>query len=119
MDCLAALRETLRFNYHRTGSKSRDVQAFIIQLLSKNPICRKQREGYFGECRNLTIFIFTEEFHTQKKNRCQRTPVNKALLLFDKYHEASRRAAAEQIGSPFRSEFKFMLKYPFLPEPRI
>jgi hypothetical protein len=49
-DCLAALRETLRFNHHCTGSKSSCVQALFIQWLSKNPICRRRRKGYFGEC---------------------------------------------------------------------
>jgi hypothetical protein len=49
-DCLAALRETLSFNQHRTGSKSRYVHALYFQMLSKNPICGKQREEYFGEC---------------------------------------------------------------------
>jgi hypothetical protein len=49
MDHSAALRETLSFNQHCTGSKSSCVQALYNQMLSKNPICRKQREGYFGE----------------------------------------------------------------------
>jgi hypothetical protein len=65
------------------------------------------------------VYIFIEGFHIEEKNRCQRTPVNNALLFFDQYHEASRRTAAEQMNSLFRSEFKFILKFPFLPEPRI
>jgi hypothetical protein len=148
-DYLAALRETLSFNQHCTGSKSSYVQAYYFQLLSKNPICGRRREGYFGEsskgktwvyvqvmfgfnevkytekmintfrCSKIIIYIFTEGFHTEEKSRCQRTAVNNALLFFEQYHEASRRTSAEQMGSPLRSVFKFMLKYRLIPEPRI
>jgi hypothetical protein len=136
-------------NKNCIGSKSSYVQAFYIQLLSKNPICGKRRDGYPGEsskgeirvyiqvmidfnevkCTEKMINIFrsskvmiygiTEGFHTEKKNRYRRTPVNNALLSIDQYHKTSRRTAAEQMGSPLRSVNKFMLKYPFSPEPRI
>jgi hypothetical protein len=125
------------------------VQALFIQWLSKNPICRKQRKGYFGECSKdkirvyiqviigfniikyaeklintfrcsrVTIYIFTEGFPTEEEFRFPRTSVNIATLSFEQHHEASRRTAAEQMGSPLRSRVKFMLKDPFLPEPRI
>jgi hypothetical protein len=148
-DCLAALRETLRFDHHFIWSKSSCVQALFIQWLSKNHICRKRREEYFGECSKdktwvyikvmfgfsdvkyaeklintfrcsrVIIYIFTEGFPTEEEIRFLRTPVNIVSVSIEQYHEASRRTAAEQMGSPLRSEFKFMLKYPFLPEPRI
>jgi hypothetical protein len=109
-------------------------------MLSKNPICRKQREGYFGEsskdkrwvliqvmfgvnnikyaekqintfrCSSL-IFIYTERFPTEKEIRFPRTPVNIASVSIELYHEASRRTAAEQMSPPFRSVFKPLLKY--------
>jgi hypothetical protein len=55
-------------------------------------------------CSRIIICIFTEGFHTEEKNGCQRTPANNALLSIDQYHETSRRTAAEEMGSPFRSE---------------
>jgi hypothetical protein len=59
-DCLAALRENLSFNQHCTGSKSSCVQGLFIQWLSKNLICRKQREGYFGESSKSKIWMFIQ-----------------------------------------------------------
>jgi hypothetical protein len=64
------------------------------------------------------VYLITEGFHTYEKNGFLRTPINSALLIIVQYHEASRRTAAEQMGSPLRSVFKFMLKYPFIPELR-
>jgi hypothetical protein len=117
------------------------VQQLLIQWLSKNPICRKQREGYFWECSKdktrvyiqiiigfsevkyeeklintfrcsrVIIYIFTEGFPTEEEIRFPRTPVNIAILSIEQQREASRRTAAEQMGSPLRSVFKFMLKY--------
>jgi hypothetical protein len=148
VDRLAALGETLSFKQHCTGSKSDYVQATLFQLLSKNPVCVKRREGYmvkwhdneFWVCNQLmfgfvsmkfaehivntfrysrmTNFIFTERFHTEKKNRFTRTSVINATFLIGQHHEESRRTAAEQMGSPFRSVIKFMIKYPFFTEPR-
>jgi hypothetical protein len=81
-------------------------------MLSKNPICRKRREGYFGEsskdktwvliqvifgfnnikyaekqintfrCRSL-IFISIEGFPTEDEDRFPRTPVNIASVSFE------------------------------------
>jgi hypothetical protein len=65
------------------------------------------------------IYIFTEGFPSEEEIRFPRTPVNIALVSIEQYYEPSRRTAAEQMGSPLRSIFKFMLKYTFLPEPRI
>jgi hypothetical protein len=117
-------------------------------MLSKNPICRKRREGYFGEsskdktwiiiqamfevnnikyaekqinpfrCNSL-IFLYTEGFPTEDEVRFPRTPFNIASVSFEQYHEASRRTAAEQIGSPFRSEHQVHAQVPVLPEPPI
>jgi hypothetical protein len=61
-------------------------------------------------CSKMTIYIFTEGFHANKKNGFLRTPVNSALLSLVQYHEASRRTATEQMGSPLRSVFRFMFK---------
>jgi hypothetical protein len=111
-------------------------------LLSKNPICVEQRKGYFTKiyknelwaynqlmfgfitmkfaehiintfrCNRLIIFIFIEGFHTEKKNKFPRTPVNNELLLIEQYHEVSRRTAAEQMGSPCRSEYQVHAQVP-------
>jgi hypothetical protein len=70
-------------------------------------------------CSNLTIFIFTKEFHTEKKNRFPRTPVNITSVSIEQHQEASKGTAAEQMSSFLRSVFNSLLKYPFLPEPRI
>jgi hypothetical protein len=70
-------------------------------------------------CSKVMIYIFTEGFPTEGEVRFPRTPVNIASVFFKQYHEANRKTAAEQIGSPLRSEFIFMLKYPFLSEPGI
>jgi hypothetical protein len=117
-------------------------------MLSKNPICRKRREGYFGEsskdktwvliqvmfgfnnikyaekqintfrCSGL-IFIYTEGFPTEDEVRFLRTPVDIVSISFEQYHEASRRTAAEQMGSPFRSAYQVHAQVPVLTEPRI
>jgi hypothetical protein len=118
-------------------------------MFSKNPIYRNQREEYAEEedegktwmyvlmifsfsdfkysekmintfrCSKIIIYIYTEGFHKEKKNRCRRTPVNIATLSVEQHQEASRGTAAEQTSSPLRSEFNTLLKYPFLPESRI
>jgi hypothetical protein len=148
-ECLAALWETLSFNQHRIGNKSSCVQVFYFQMLSKNPVCGKRREEYFGEysrsktwvfiqvifgfnevkytekminsfrCSKIVIYLFTEGFHTEKKNEFQRTPANIVSLFFDQYRETRRRTAAEQMGSPFRSVHQILAQVPVLPEPRI
>jgi hypothetical protein len=75
---------------------------------------------YFsGKLYIISIFIYTEWFHTKIEVEFPRTPVNFVSFFSEQYHEASRGAAAEQKGSPFRSVFKFMLKYPSIPESRI
>jgi hypothetical protein len=110
-------------------------------MLSENHICRKQREGYLGECNkskiwafiqamlsfnnvkfaekqintfrcSSLIFIYTEGFPTKDEVRFPRTPVNIASVSFEQYHEASRRTTSEQMSSPLKSINKFMLKYP-------
>jgi hypothetical protein len=102
------------------------VQAIYIQLLSKNPICRKQREEYFRErsedkiwvffqmmfnfseekfseklintfrC-SETIYIFTERFHSEKEVEILRTPANIASVFFDQHQETSRRTAVRSL----------------------
>jgi hypothetical protein len=117
-------------------------------MLSKNPIRRKQREGYFGESNkskiwafiqvmfgfnnvkfaqkqintfrcNSLIFIYTEGFPTKDEDRFSRTPVIIASVSIEQYHEASRRTAADQMGSPLRSEHQVHTQVPVLLEPRI
>jgi hypothetical protein len=118
-------------------------------MLGKNPSCRKRNEAYSEElkkviiwlaiqvmfgfsnvhfaekqintfrCNSLTIFIYTEGFHTKIEFEFSRTPVNVVSFFSGPYHEPSRGTAAEQKGSPLRSDIKFRLKYPSIPEPRI
>jgi hypothetical protein len=78
---------------------------------------RRERINTF-RCSSL-IFIYTEGFPTEDEIRFPKTPVFIASVFIEQYHEASRRTAAEQMGSPFRSVFRSMLKYPSISEPRI
>jgi hypothetical protein len=69
-------------------------------------------------CSSL-IFIYIEGFPTEDEVRFPITPVNIASVFFEQYHEASRRTAAEQMDSPFRSIIKSLFNEPVLLEPRI
>jgi hypothetical protein len=69
-------------------------------------------------CSSL-IVIYTEGFPTQDEVRFPRTPVIIASVFFEKYHEASRRTAAEKMSSPFRSIHQIFAQVPVLPELRI
>jgi hypothetical protein len=110
-------------------------------MLSKNPICRKRREGYFGEsskskiwvfiqvmfgfnnvkfaekqinvfrCSNL-IFIYSEGFPTKDEVRFPRTPVIIASIFFEQYHEASRRTAQSRWVLLLEVYIISLLKYP-------
>jgi hypothetical protein len=118
-------------------------------MLSKNPFNGRQRSEYpdeekikifwmllpilFGfsnvdfaekqintfRCRYLIVIFYLEGFHTDVEVEFPRTPVNVDTLFSDSYHEASRRAAAEQKGSTLRSDIIFMLKYPPIPKHEI
>jgi hypothetical protein len=87
-----------------------------VELLNNNVIKIEQRliENY-----KKRIFIYTEGFHTKDEVEFPRTPVNVVSFFSEPYHEASRGAASEQKGSPLRSIFKLMLKYPSISGSRI
>jgi hypothetical protein len=124
------------------------VQTIFNQLLGKNPISKRRRKEYSDEqgkvitwvvvqvmfgysnvdfaekqintfrCSSF-IFVYTEGFHTELEVEFFRTLVYIASVFLNQHHEASRRTAAEQMGSSLRSAFKFMLKKPIFPGPRI
>jgi hypothetical protein len=66
----------------------------------------------------MYIYLFTEWFHSDENDEFLRTPVNSISLFLFQHLEASKGAAAEQMGSPLGSVIMFMFKYPLIPELR-